>query len=685
VSNSSPIIPIQKVQQSKGFSASSSGPVSNLFRTALDKMLVQKDWLKASQNLTSTKKEVLCSKIYDDFFQEKKESDKTSAAKKESSQSTAQEASDASAKKLSLEASDLTKVLDLLSRAGLGQEQLNSLAAQTPQKNGGFDLQDLLARAQESLTGKSLPSEGSTTKDGSSSTAGATANAKSGFANEQGKTFKLPAEQASKWQELFVKAGMSSEKAQNIFGSTETQSKGISLTELNTMLGGKKAGFGQEASSGQQIDGLQWQGLALSSADLPKLTVMLGKAGVSTEAMKSLTERNQSPTAPIRLQEVWTVLKNQLQQSAATQTVQSSPNQTNPNQANPNQANPNQTVQNQITHEDLAAWKDMFVKAGLNDKQATELVQTLSPGSADKFLQGLVNLAPSDSNPKIVTTSPKPEFFISQNMAVQTPTQGTNLNSNLNNGGSSPEQKNLSSGGGPATRAVNKQENGPSQSSTNNSSYLSVTQGGKPNANQLTSDLIMEQENELPKAGGATGTLHELENMPFPGTAANPPGLTAPSQSFNNTSVTGGYSRIDTWGQFQSQLKDGLLQNLKPGESQLSLNLNPPELGNLQLQLSLKDNVLQATIMTANKSVAQAVTEHLTELQQALTQQGINVEQIQVQLSSSQFKEELAFNRGPSGEGQGSNKKGKANWMSPKKSAQASSPAQSVGRINNYA
>lgn len=679
MSNSSPIIPIQKSHQSKGFSASSSGPVSNLFRTALDKMLVQKDGVKASQNLISMKKEVLCSKVCDDFFQEKKESDKSSAPKKERTKSTTPEVSDGLEKKLSLEASDLPKVLDLLSRAGLGQEQLNSLAAQTPQKNGGFDLQDLLARAQESLTGKSFSSENSNTQITASSTTGATANAKSGLANEQGKTFKLPAEQASQWQELFVKAGMTSDKVQNIFGSTETQSKGISLAELNTMLGVKKAGLGQEASSAQKIDGLQWQGLALSSADLPKLTAMLEKAGVSTEAMKSLTERNQSPNAPIRLQEVWTVLKNQLQQSAATQTVQSSQNQTNLNQTNPNQ-----TVQNQITNDDLAAWKDMFLKAGLNEKQATELVQTLSPGSADKLLQGLVDLAPSDSNPKIVTNSPKPEFFISQNMAVQTPTQGNNLNSNLNNGGAHPEQRNLSSGGGPATRAVNKQENSPSPNSTNNPSYLAAPQGGKSNANQLN-DSTLEQETVLPKAGGTAGVPHELENMPFPGMASNPSSLTGLSQSFNNTGVTGGYSRLDIWEQFQSQLKDGLLQNLKPGESQLSLNLNPPELGNLQLQLSLKDNVLQATIMTANKSVAQAVEMHLTELQQALAQQGINVEQIQVQLSNSQSKEELAFNRGSSGEGQASNKKGKANWASPQKTAQSSSPGQSVGRINNYA
>jgi flagellar hook-length control protein FliK len=81
-----------------------------------------------------------------------------------------------------------------------------------------------------------------------------------------------------------------------------------------------------------------------------------------------------------------------------------------------------------------------------------------------------------------------------------------------------------------------------------------------------------------------------------------------------------------------SQLHSGIISNLQPGESQVSLKLNPPELGQIQLTLNLNGQELTVTAVASRPDVAELATQGVQQLLQSLAQQGLVLTQFQVRL-----------------------------------------------------
>ncbi len=79
------------------------------------------------------------------------------------------------------------------------------------------------------------------------------------------------------------------------------------------------------------------------------------------------------------------------------------------------------------------------------------------------------------------------------------------------------------------------------------------------------------------------------------------------------------------WAQVQS----GVLGNLRPGENQVTLTLNPPTLGRLDLTLNLKGQAVEITAITPHAAVAEAGNSGVQQLAQALGQQGLILTQFQ--------------------------------------------------------
>jgi flagellar hook-length control protein FliK len=81
-----------------------------------------------------------------------------------------------------------------------------------------------------------------------------------------------------------------------------------------------------------------------------------------------------------------------------------------------------------------------------------------------------------------------------------------------------------------------------------------------------------------------------------------------------------------------SQVQSGVLTNLGQGESQVTLNLNPPELGQIQLTLHLSGQELAVTALATRPEVAEVANLGVQQLLQALAQQGLVLTQFQVRL-----------------------------------------------------
>lgn len=71
---------------------------------------------------------------------------------------------------------------------------------------------------------------------------------------------------------------------------------------------------------------------------------------------------------------------------------------------------------------------------------------------------------------------------------------------------------------------------------------------------------------------------------------------------------------------------------LKRGENQVRLQLRPPHLGSIQLEVSMKDNILKVAMMAEHHSVKELLTSHVHELRQAFAEQGIELQKIDVEV-----------------------------------------------------
>jgi flagellar hook-length control protein FliK len=88
------------------------------------------------------------------------------------------------------------------------------------------------------------------------------------------------------------------------------------------------------------------------------------------------------------------------------------------------------------------------------------------------------------------------------------------------------------------------------------------------------------------------------------------------------------------------QVHSGLLQNMGQGRQQLTLQLNPPELGSLTVHLKVFGKEVHAVLRAEHREARQIIAENLPLLRQSLEIQGLKVSRLEVQ---TQFQEQNQF------------------------------------------
>lgn len=124
-----------------------------------------------------------------------------------------------------------------------------------------------------------------------------------------------------------------------------------------------------------------------------------------------------------------------------------------------------------------------------------------------------------------------------------------------------------------------------------------------------------------------------------------------------------------------SQLQEGILSNLSPGETQVKLSLQPPELGQVLLTLNVKDNFVEVTAATTRPEVAQMATAEIQQLVQSLSQQGLILTQFQMQVQDGGDRPLLAL----SGQRQAGKKDGES------KDKDVTEKISQVGQVDCFA
>ena len=95
-----------------------------------------------------------------------------------------------------------------------------------------------------------------------------------------------------------------------------------------------------------------------------------------------------------------------------------------------------------------------------------------------------------------------------------------------------------------------------------------------------------------------------------------------------------------------NQIMDYMKIQVKPGVSDLEMQLHPASLGTLQVHVSAKGGVVTANFVTQNEAVKAALESQMIQLKESFAEQGVKVEAIEVTVQTHQFESNLEQGRG---------------------------------------
>jgi len=125
-------------------------------------------------------------------------------------------------------------------------------------------------------------------------------------------------------------------------------------------------------------------------------------------------------------------------------------------------------------------------------------------------------------------------------------------------------------------------------------------------------------------------------------TSSNVSAATPGAEQPPNASPVAVRQMLDPASVNQAQLLDHVTQAIQVSHQnghEVRIRLSPPELGSLQIDVSVKNGALSARLETQNSAAQQVLSDNLPQLREALAQQGMTVDRIDVFMAGPQSGE----------------------------------------------
>lgn len=107
----------------------------------------------------------------------------------------------------------------------------------------------------------------------------------------------------------------------------------------------------------------------------------------------------------------------------------------------------------------------------------------------------------------------------------------------------------------------------------------------------------------------------------------------------STTSFTQGMEALNQMREIVDQVVEHIKLHIKPEQTSMELQLNPENLGRIQLSVVEKDGVLTASFKTLNPIAKEAIESQMHILRDNLNNQGLKVEAIEVTVSNFMFEQ----------------------------------------------
>jgi flagellar hook-length control protein FliK len=305
------------------------------------------------------------------------------------------------------------------------------------------------------------------------------------------------------------------------------------------------------------------------------LRLELQQLGVPPEALTKLNQENYPQGIP--LTQVWQLIQQIPKSGAAAGLDQAKVDA---------QASPALLSGDKV----LEKWRQLLVQAGMDPDLAQTLVSGPTPTNREELQLGLLQMAPP-AEPSGQLEAPKP-LYLPQSVRFRAIPR--------------LQQSDLVEGDNAAAGKLTKNATIPLQPSQVQPSQAGEAElPGGPEVNKFLASLLAgnRYQEESPAAAPAAADA----DAPAPAAAAS---LTPEARDV-------------LW----PQVKDAILSHLRPGESQINVDLNPPELGKLHLALNVKGEMVEVTAVPSQPTMAEGAAPGVQQLAQALNQQGLTLSQ----------------------------------------------------------
>jgi flagellar hook-length control protein FliK len=425
--------------------------------------------------------------------------------------------------------------------------------------------------------------------------------------SQPGGSLKIPREQAPAVAAFLASAGLPQAEVDRLLSASGSQELTLTAADLNaawqqaqgqgqSAAGGAAAGLNQTQAASNQAqaganqnqeaqDILQsqdyralWERLSLPQSLLPTLRLALARLGGSPQVLAQLEEEGQGGRG-IPLTRVWQILQNVKDGQGLNETANQSGTASG---ANPSPAA--LSGQQPVTGAEMEEWRQMLLQAGLPGEVVEKLLGRVSPGNQEQLKTTLLALAPAEDSPAGVT-DPKP-LYLPANLRMRPFFWQSQSN------GDQPQAEGNSAG-----------EKGNSAAAQ----FIALTPPSSPGETLALPTFAAQIQGLTQGLGEAGAPLGDAAPVWRP--------LTPEVQE-------------SLW----TQLRSGVASNLSQGDSQVTISLNPPELGQIQLSLHLSGQELAVTAVATRPEVAALANLGVPQLLQALAQQGMVLTQFQVRV-----------------------------------------------------
>ncbi len=154
-------------------------------------------------------------------------------------------------------------------------------------------------------------------------------------------------------------------------------------------------------------------------------------------------------------------------------------------------------------------------------------------------------------------------------------------------------------------------------------------------------EIMLERSLAGNEANTGNANSFAQESNPF----AQPQTVQTMADAMANVQEVQSYFDADT-EMIMRQITDYMRSNVSEGVSELEMQLHPESLGNLHVKLTAKEGMVTAQFTAQNEAVKNVLESQMIQLKETFKEQGVTVENIEVEVQTNGFEHSLGQNGG---------------------------------------